>query len=818
MVPPTTVSGQAALRELTALSRELKYYADGFKATKKLKGTIQEIEQVKKGVSTATQRTKDLERQVKSSKKILDKTKEVADKAKKITDFLNKGLFKNINPKLGAAVSSFGQLAQAGFTAFLVLKQGEIQGYQLQTDDYNRSGIQDAFTRSINNGIQIKGLQKQIEATNKKLADTTDKTYAEAAGAAKNATKARELANNALYETRQGRKILEGQISTASKKANDALYEIRAGRQKLEAQLSAVQNNVKQSLSNITQGFQQQVNTTIANIQKSLQQSQLDNKKTSEDLVRLKSVIPKLTTVVNNLPLTIERTFNSTQSTIKNIVDRAINPIARTNERWGVSVTPAMITPATVTVADTGGVTITPATVTPVTVRYADFSSSDIGQQTKKIVAGEITNTNNNVSGLSSSVSNLSGAINAVAAEVSNNRKEIEKIKISNISDPRVGDLTGRVKEIEKQQKEQNKVNEEGNKKLGIIDDKLDSIIPTIAGIPIVVGKAADKIITNTPTIPDIEKAAATGVCRSTQPGGCMNKALNDQTGSINNNTNNAANNILQGLDTAGTAGLLAGQQEILNRLGDQLPGGIGGKLERFSKWLHLDRALNLMIWATTIHNALMLSNDIGQTLLGAISNVLQLFGLKDSEGNAFDLGSIISSSIENLIKGIIGADNYTELKEAWQKASRIYQATINIFNQIQGLLSTILNALEITAGRVGKIGNALKKVGEVADSAYAWMNPQPKFNRVTQFLENLQNGASTIQMVTQAPLDIINSVTELTNAGTELTNALKEDNKPENKGTEDKEPDQLKAVQAASKIASLGQEMIDPDLEPDED
>ena len=184
------------------------------------------------------------------------------------------------------------------------------------------------------------------------------------------------------------------------------------------------------------------------------------------------------------------------------------------------------------------------------------------------------------------------------------------------------------IKKIEEKIKEGEKLNEKGYEELKKIGAKIDGVIPTIAGIPLVVGKAADGInsnISKLPNIGDIENAATTGVCRSTKPGGCMNKALNDQSNNINNNTNNAANNILQGLDTAGTGALVAGQQEILNRLGAQIPGGIGGKLERFSKWLHLDRALNLMIFAATVHNALMLSNDIGQTLLGAINNVLQL-------------------------------------------------------------------------------------------------------------------------------------------------------------------------------------------------
>ena len=97
-------------------------------------------------------------------------------------------------------------------------------------------------------------------------------------------------------------------------------------------------------------------------------------------------------------------------------------------------------------------------------------------------------------------------------------------------------------------------------------------------------------------------------------------------------------------------------------------------------------------------------------------------------------------------------------------------------------------------------------------------MNPQPKFNRVTQTLENLQNGASTIQMVTQAPLDVINAVTELTNANTEFVNAIKEDGNPANKGKEAPEPEQLKANEATTKLASAALDLTDLDLEPDED
>jgi hypothetical protein len=212
-----------------------------------------------------------------------------------------------------------------------------------------------------------------------------------------------------------------------------------------------------------------------------------------------------------------------------------------------------------------------------------------------------------------------------------------------------------------------------------------------------------------------------------------------------------------------------------------------------------------------------MLSNDIGQTLLGIISNVLQLIGLKDDNGQAFDIGSVISNTVENFIKSMIGAENYQQMSEAFAKANRIYQATTNVLNSFLNLSQTILQASELIAAYTGRIGNALRKSGEVLESAYGWMNPQPKFNRVTQFLEGLQNGASTIQMVTQAPLDVVNATTEFTTAATDFVKAVKEDDKPENKSTPTPEPDKLKEDETAAKIASTGVEITDLDLEADE-
>lgn len=341
----------------------------------------------------------------------------------------------------------------------------------------------------------------------------------------------------------------------------------------------------------------------------------------------------------------------------------------------------------------------------------------------------------------------------------------------------------------------------EFNDKLGqltAIATAIAALTPAIQGIP--------NAIANNPNVRAANRNDVQGaVCEISQPTGCLGAPIKKAEDAAKSNGSKLDEiNAALGAGNAGAnAALLAGQSTILERLGDQLPGGIGGKLSRFAEWAHLDRVLNLMILSATIHNALMLSNDIGQTFIGILNNIFQLIGLKKEDGSSFDIGSVISGTIENLIKGAIGVDNYTNLKESWAKANRIYQATNNVINSFLNLSQIILQASELIASYTGKIGNALKKGGVILESAYGWMNPQPKFNRVTQTLESLQNGASTIQMVTQAPLDVVNAVTESTTAATEFVKAVKEDDKPVNKAVPIPEPDELKAKETQSKTDS---------------
>ena len=667
--------------------------------------------------------------------------------------------------------------------------------------------------------------------------------------------------NDALYETRQNKTALESQIVESKKQSNDALYETRQTKLNLDIKIQEVNKDITRIGGTITAVVQTAVNTATSKLQTEFATVKLD-------LAKIKPASPVDIAAINANAVAAAKAEASVAlgqvSALQSVVSglglqtaaaltlggTAINGIS--NLAQGVSTANNTASEALRESRSKGIPDLTPlqqqlddkfnrfVTENNKALGIKDLQQSDLSKEydrknadfqrqsnlTSEQRFNEFVAGNNKALGIRDlQLSNLSKEFdkrNADFERKSNltSEQRFEEFQRENRASlgllesdlgavkADLGATEVGIKQIDTKIREQEKVN-------ATAIPKLDQIL---GFLPLIPGRAADAIRPDIATLPQIEAAAAAGTCRTAQPGGCMSKALDNNAANINSNTNNKTGNILDAVNTGANAALLAGQQTILQRLGNQLPGGIGGKLSRFADWMHLDRVLNVMILGATVHNAVMLSNDIGQTFVGIINNVLQLVGLKKEDGSTFDIGSVISSSIENLIKGAIGAENYASLTTGWAKANRIYQATTNILNSFQGLTSTVLSGVELVAGQTGKIGNALRASGEVIDSAYQWMNPQPKINRVTNFLEKLQNGASTIQQVTQVPLDTINAITELQTANTEFIKAIKEDDKPENKAPDVAQPDKLAADKVLAKEASKGLDLLDIDLEADDD
>jgi hypothetical protein len=666
------------------------------------------------------------------------------------------------------------------------------------------SNISRAVLLSRRNTEDIIKLNESIRTTNTNVKIQNQKI-----------AEARKLGNDALYETRQQQKTFQqrvneifkgaqAEIQKAYKTANEALYETRQGRVKVEAQITAQSAKINQQntsynnqITQLKQQFQQLSTTVDKGVGDSL----------ASTINTLKQGVAEAKAEANKAK-DFATTVSRTLELAKAITEATKQAVKVADTKAETALAEAIKNGATLKIVD-GKIEIAAQNAAKVYVGKVIEPRVFVAEQKVRILSEGLSNVANDVHKFKEEARNkigiTSAQIETIDKKLNTTTKEVNTTKqdINNINAD-LNKIGTKLKDIEKVDKQAN--------------EKLDKLVGGITMIPPLIMNVGNSIKTQIPTIPQIENAAAVGTCRTTQPGGCSSNMMNDLANNINGNANANHNDLLGKLNLAGQGADLALLGIINNKLGNQVEGGLSGMLKRFASNAVIDRLLNLMIFSATLHNAWMLSNNLGQTLMSIVDNVLGFFGIKDGEGQNVSIGLLIGSSVENFVKSIIGTENYIKLTEDLAKANRIYQATTNIINSFQNLSSVILNALEVTVGRIGKIGNALRQAGEVLENAYTWMNPQPKFNRITQTLESLNQGASTIQMVTQIPLDIAQATTDLTNSATELTKALKEDGKPENKGTSDNEPEILKAEKIASKAVSAGKDMTEQTLEPDED
>lgn len=278
--------------------------------------------------------------------------------------------------------------------------------------------------------------------------------------------------------------------------------------------------------------------------------------------------------------------------------------------------------------------------------------------------------------------------------------------------------------------------------------------------------------------------------------------------------------------EAGSTAAILRKLEQIDNKLGSQVNGGLSGFLgkfretfDKFSKWAQLDRVLNVLTFITVIHNAFMLSNSLAATLNSAISNGLSVFGVEDPEGNPLDIGGLIGDAVESAITRVIGAENYATMNAAWKKANRIYQATANIIFSLQSIGYSILEATEVVGNYVALIGNSMRKFGVVTERAFGWMNPDLNFmnNRFFRGLQNVQEAVESVDIVAGEVLNIQQTVDELTNQRTELERAvagLDENGQPlETVTVGVGQTQSVNAVEAQNQLDSLSIEVQPDDL-----
>ena len=189
------------------------------------------------------------------------------------------------------------------------------------------------------------------------------------------------------------------------------------------------------------------------------------------------------------------------------------------------------------------------------------------------------------------------------------------------------------------------------------------------------------------------------------------------------------------------------------------------------------DKIMQGVSLAMTIHNGMMLSNNLLSTVSEALNMTLNALNIRDETDSPIDLGAAVGSKIKDLVESMIGTEGYAELTARIAKANRIYQSSINVLDTTYSLFDSARNVAELTAENTGKIGNALRESGAVYEDAYEEflekVNPQNvsmrKLDKFREVLDDAEDVFSTINQVSSEVVEFKENVVQLRTEKVEL-------------------------------------------------
>lgn len=248
-----------------------------------------------------------------------------------------------------------------------------------------------------------------------------------------------------------------------------------------------------------------------------------------------------------------------------------------------------------------------------------------------------------------------------------------------------------------------------------------------------------------------ITSAAETAVCNTTAPNGCM-------TNNIKEPLINGQNNLRDSLDTLGQGLDLIQGQQILNVVTENnglLKNAEFGleAINNFAKkaWeaTRMDKVLNLLNTVLALHNALMLSRNLGQTLGDVVTQALSFLNIKDAEDNPIDVNEVIGSTVNTWITNLVGAETYTNIQQTWTSLNRIMVAAQGVVFAVQGIKFAVLEAIETVGSWTAKIGNNMMIQGLFEERSFPWMDENVNFrNPFGKFIERINTTEEIVGQV----------------------------------------------------------------------
>ena len=256
-----------------------------------------------------------------------------------------------------------------------------------------------------------------------------------------------------------------------------------------------------------------------------------------------------------------------------------------------------------------------------------------------------------------------------------------------------------------------------------------------------------------------VSSAVEDTVCDISSPGKCLTNNITNPIKQGQDTIRNLLTTALQGAD-------LAQGQIILNTVTNTnnfIKGAWNSAV--------IDKTLNAANFALSLHNAMMRSNNIAETVLDTVSAVLETVGIKDAEGNPIDVAEWLTNKITGIVKGIIGAQTFAELSLKLTAANRIYQAGMNILDNVTDLMDTAIDLDEYTGENIAKIGNALRQSGVVPYDAYEQMIEDLDARSRSRWLFKLEQAEDAVDNI----YSIADSIRDIKEIGQDLKESRKE-------------------------------------------
>lgn len=299
-----------------------------------------------------------------------------------------------------------------------------------------------------------------------------------------------------------------------------------------------------------------------------------------------------------------------------------------------------------------------------------------------------------------------------------------------------------------------------------------------------------------------IKSATNNALCQqANNPSSCLNTKLFNP---IQKNLGNIANGVGAGASAANTAL----NTNILNRVTDiqNVVNSSQFGLKATRQFLEtawnatgMDKILNAMNTALALHNAAMLSRNLGGSIGEVASSLLNAIGVKDSSGEEIDVNNFVTAKVQSIVNGVIGTENAEALSTGFNSFNRILVSAQGVVSATRAIKDAIQNGQEIIANRVGFLSNSFMEQGILEEGSYPWSDTNISFRRsfnsfVTR-VESVQEIVDEINELVQSGIEIKENVKEISdNIETfqgerqKLEEALDELNTEKQKEEDDKE------------------------------